>query len=185
MYDPDSSRCIGINISHYANRIRILNRTHPFSLLHYVSRLRHLATWQLVQLIVSTIGMGPRLPADAKRKKYNEGLLKQPPVNLNRWRRRVVLEAMKETCSIRRWWLWESNIRINHVHTVLTARCQAKIVLNALKANATRKMREAGCWHSDLSPWERRGSKRRLWTQKDLDAAIAYVKYDQGEPLPE
>ncbi|HEY5885162.1 MAG TPA: hypothetical protein VIT88_10770, partial [Pyrinomonadaceae bacterium] len=77
-----------------------------------------------------------------------------------------------------------SNIRTNHVHSVVTARCEAKIVLNALKANATRKMREAGCWRSDLSPWVRRGSKRRLWTEKDLDAAIAYVMYDQGEPLP-
>ena len=127
----------------------------------------------------------PRLPADAKRKKYNESLLKQPPVELNKWRRQVVLDAIKETCRIRKWGLWESNIRINHVHTVVTAQCKAKLVLNALKANATRKMREAGCWRSDLSPWERRGSKRYLWTEKDLDAAIAYVKYDQGQPLPE
>src|SRR5688500_8434988 len=127
----------------------------------------------------------PRLKADAKRKQYNEGLLKQPPVELNKWRRRVVLEAIKETCNIRKWWLWASNIRTNHVHSVVTARCEAKIVLNALKANATRKMREAGCWRSELSPWVRRGSKRRLWTEEHLDAAIAYVMYDQGEPLPE
>ena len=96
-----------------------------------------------------------------------------------------MLDAIKETCRIRKWELWESNIRTNHVHSVVTARCKAKLVLNALKVNATRKMREAGCWRSDLSPWVRRGSKRYLWTEKDLDAAIAYVKYDQGEPLPE
>jgi hypothetical protein len=45
-------------------------------------------------------------------------------------------------------------------------------------------MREAGCWGSKHSPWAARGSKRRLWTEKDLLDAIAYVLYDQGEPLP-
>jgi hypothetical protein len=28
-----------------------------------------------------------------------------------------------------------------------------------------------------------RGSKRYLWTEKELVDAIAYVMYDQGEPL--
>ena len=36
---------------------------------------------------------------------------------------------------------------------------------------------------SDLSPWDRGGSKKYLWTDKELANAIAYVQYDQGEPL--
>jgi len=127
----------------------------------------------------------PRLMADARRKHYNLGLLKQAPVDLNRWRRRVVLDAVKETFQFRKWRLWASNIRTNHVHSVVSAQCHAKVVLNALKANATRKMREAGCWRSDRSPWVRRGSKRRLWTAENLSNAIAYVLYEQGDPLPE
>ena len=170
-----------------------MQRNHEFSIeripLAYFITFRCYGTWLhgragSVDRFHNRYGT-PRLPADAKRKQYNEGLLKQPPVDLNKWRRLVVLEAIKETCTIRKWWLWASNIRTNHVHSVVTARCKAKIVLNALKANATRKMREAGCWQSDLSPWVRRGSKRRLWTEEDLDGAIAYVMYDQGEPLPE
>jgi REP element-mobilizing transposase RayT len=127
----------------------------------------------------------PRLIADNKRKQYNLKLLKQPPVDLNKWRRRVVLESIKETCKFRKWRLWASNIRTNHVHTVVSAQCKASVILNALKANATRKMREAGCWRSDRTPWVRRGSKKRLWSEEDLRNAIAYVLHEQGEPLPE
>ena len=59
-----------------------------------------------------------------------------------------------------------------------------KWILNAFKADATRTMSEADCWHSENIPWVRRGSKRYLWTEQQLLAAIAYVQYDQGEPLP-
>jgi len=45
-------------------------------------------------------------------------------------------------------------------------------------------MREAGTWQSGRSPWVRRESKKYLWTEKELMDAIAYVLYDQGEPLP-
>jgi REP element-mobilizing transposase RayT len=67
----------------------------------------------------------------------------------------------------------------NHVHTVVSAPCKPERVLNAFKANATRKMREAGCWFSEKTPWVRKGSKIYLWTEK----AVGYVLYDQGEPL--
>jgi REP element-mobilizing transposase RayT len=72
----------------------------------------------------------------------------------------------------------------DHVHTVVSANCKPKWILNAFKANATRTMREADCWHSENSPWVRRGSKKYLWTEQQLLAAIAYVLDDQGEPLP-
>jgi REP element-mobilizing transposase RayT len=126
----------------------------------------------------------PKLPADQKRKEYNQRLIKQPPVKLTAARRAAVLAALKETCEIRKWELWASNIRSNHVHTVISANCKPDRILNALKANATRKMREAGCWISERSPWVYRGSKRYLWREKDMDNAIAYVLYEQGEPLP-
>ncbi len=125
----------------------------------------------------------PTLPADEKRKQYNRRLLKQPPVKLTADRRAAIL-AINETCEIRKWELWASNIRSNHVHAVISANCKPEPILIALKANATRKMREAGCWSSERSPWVFRGSKRYLWREKDLDNAIAYVLYEQGDPLP-
>jgi hypothetical protein len=67
---------------------------------------------------------------------------------------------------------------------VVTALCKPEKILSALKANATRKLREAGCWKSSDSPWADKGSRWYLWTEQDLINAIAYVEYDQGEPLP-
>jgi hypothetical protein len=66
----------------------------------------------------------------------------------------------------------------------VSANRDPEIVLNAFKANATRKMREAGCWQSPETPWVKKGSKRRLWTEQDVISAIVYVEYEQGEPLP-
>ena len=58
-------------------------------------------------------------------------------------------------------------------------------VLNALKANATRQMREAGCWPYEHSPWVEGGSKRYLWTESSVQAAIVYVLDRQGATLPD
>jgi REP element-mobilizing transposase RayT len=126
----------------------------------------------------------PRLPPNQQRLRYNQGLLSQSPVKLSTRARAAVESAVRETCEIRKWGLWAFNIRTNHVHTVVSANCEAEFVLIALKANATRKMRETGCWRSERTPWVRRGSKRYLWNEKSLLNAIAYVLYDQGEPLP-
>src|SRR5712691_2694223 len=126
----------------------------------------------------------PLIAANRRWLQHNERALKRPPVNLSRRRRAAVKEAIQEVCRIRRWQLWTFNIRTNHVHTVVTASCHPEIVLNTFKANATRKMREAGCWQSHGTPWVRKGSKRRLWTEQDIIAAIVYVECEQGEPLP-
>jgi hypothetical protein len=56
--------------------------------------------------------------------------------------------------------------------------------LNAFKANATRMMRESGCWQSELSPWSDKGSKRYLWNERSVGRAIEYVLYGQGDELP-
>ena len=44
---------------------------------------------------------------------------------------------------------------------LITANCDPEIVLNTFKGNATRTMREAGCWQSPGTPWIRKGSKRQ------------------------
>ena len=78
------------------------------------------------------------------------------------------------------------NVRTNHVHTVVRAPdANASKVLQAIKANATRQMREDGCWTEEHSPWSDRGSKRKLWSKSAVDAAIDYVLYGQGDELPE
>jgi REP element-mobilizing transposase RayT len=125
----------------------------------------------------------PGLPPSAPRRKHDRDLLKQPPVTLNSQQRAATQAAIRETCQIRRWHLWTVNVRTNHVHVVVSASKKPEALLSALKANATRAMREARLWTSELSPWEFRGSKKYLWNETQLADAIAYVEYDQGEPL--
>jgi REP element-mobilizing transposase RayT len=122
--------------------------------------------------------------SERERVQYEQRLLAMRPVKLNARRRTAVEKGIRDTCRKRNWRLWAFNIRTNHVHTVVSANCRTWQVLNALKANATRTLREAGCWRSNRSPWVRRGSKRRIWTDKQLADAIAYVLYEQGVPLP-
>jgi len=126
----------------------------------------------------------PRLPPNKQRQQFERGLLAIKPVKLNSKQRVAVEKGIRETCRIRKWRLWAFNIRTNHVHSVVSANRQGWEVLCALKANATRTLREEGCWRSEHSPWVRRGSKIRLWTDRQLQGAINYVLYNQGMPLP-
>jgi REP element-mobilizing transposase RayT len=123
------------------------------------------------------------LPSNEQRRHYNTGLLAQPPVKLTSRVRKIVESAIRETCDIRKWSLWAFNVRTNHVHTVASGNAKPDCIRSAFKANATRMLREAGYWGVERSPWARKGSMRYLWTEQDLINAIAYVSYDQGEPL--
>jgi REP element-mobilizing transposase RayT len=125
----------------------------------------------------------PRIPQNDHWKKYNRSLLTNPPVTLDSKRRAVVKEAIRETCKIRKWLFWTTNVRSNHVHTVVSGHCKPEKILAAFKANATRRLREAGLWRSSKTPWVDRGSRRYLWTERDVINAILYVDYEQGEPL--
>ena len=123
----------------------------------------------------------PRLLANSQRRELNASRLLRSPVILGLSQRKIVEAGIRETCQIRKWNLWALNVRSNHVHGVVTTHCKPERVLIAFKANATRKLREAGLWLNSQGPWAERGSKRYLWTEEDLVNAIAYVEYDQGE----
>ena len=125
-----------------------------------------------------------RIAANENWQLYNVRLLKQPPVKLDAARRESIKAAIRETCMIRNWLLHALNIRTNHVHSVVSAGCHPTRILNAFKANATRKMREAGCWNSTESPWALKGSKRYLWNERNVVDAIDYVLFGQGDDLP-
>jgi REP element-mobilizing transposase RayT len=123
----------------------------------------------------------PYIEPNKEWQRYNRQLLKMKPVVLTSRPRKVVKEAIQETCSIRKWSLLAVNVRTNHVHTVVTADREPELVLNAFKANATRRLREEHLWRSKLSPWAFKGSKRKLWNEKSVARAIEYVLYGQGD----
>jgi REP element-mobilizing transposase RayT len=127
----------------------------------------------------------PKLGREPARVRYERELMTRPPVRLNAKRRAATEKGVKEACAKRGWHLWAVQARTNHVHAVVTANSNSKKVRSTLKAYATKSMRESGCWLSAKTPWSHRGGRKYLWTEKELYGAIAYVLYDQGEPLPD
>jgi REP element-mobilizing transposase RayT len=126
----------------------------------------------------------PLIPPNEKWLRSNHLLLKQEPVILSNEQRALIKKSIRQTCEIRGWRVYKTNVRTNHLHTVVSAACGPSRILNALKSNATRELREAGLWSHPSSPWADRGSKRYLWTEEHLTKAIEYVELDQGDKLP-
>src|SRR5262245_3542936 len=100
----------------------------------------------------------PSMPPNEKWVRLNQMMSRGSPVILDVKRRAAVEFAIRETCEIRKWGLVALNIRTNHVHLVVSiGEIKPGITLNALKANATRVMRERECWKEEYSPWVARG----------------------------
>lgn len=127
----------------------------------------------------------PMLPADEQRRREMGSRMKRDPVELTAARRAAVEEGVRETCDKRGWTLHAINVRTNHVHSVVTAIAKPEPVMNAFKANATRKMAEAGAWQRGVKPWSRHGSTRYLWTEQSVARASDYVINGQGDELPD
>jgi REP element-mobilizing transposase RayT len=116
---------------------------------------------------------------------FNCQQLRVAPLTLGSRQRRSIEGAISETCEIRNWPLLALNVRTNHVHVVLSANRTSKLVLVALKANATRQLRQDGLRTHSFSPWARKGSRRNLWNERSVARAIEYVLYGQGDDLPD
>ena len=127
----------------------------------------------------------PFITASQRWRQHNEITLKYPPVTLDSDRRAAVEDAIRETCKIREWELKAVNVRTNHVHVVVSASGNPEPVLVALKANATRKMRENKSWVNAHSPWAEKGSRRYLWTERSVERAIDYTLNGQGDEIPD
>ena len=118
--------------------------------------------------------------------RHNAQVLQTQPVTLDAWQRQSVEDAICETCTFRQWHLHAVNARTNHVHAVVSiGLIKPERALTAFKANATRQMRQDGCWRDEYSPWAEKGSKRYLWTERSLALAIEYVLHGQGDEVPE
>ena len=129
---------------------------------------------------------GPYAPPNENRNRHNREMLKGEPVLLDASRRVAVDRAIRETCVQREWILRAVNVRTNHVHVVISIGAKkSELALNAFKANATRQMRQDGCWQVDHSPWVDKGSRRYLWNQRSVERAVDYVLNGQGDEIPE
>jgi len=127
----------------------------------------------------------PRLQPNEHFESISRARLKFPPVRLDAQRRASIEKSVRETALKRDWGLWAFNIRTNHVHIVTAVGDKdPDLVLGAYKGNATRWLRQDGLWKYEHSPWAEKGSKRKLWNEKQVQAAIEYVLHGQGPDLP-
>jgi REP element-mobilizing transposase RayT len=127
-----------------------------------------------------------RIPHSSPWERFNRSILNREPVKLNSTQRASVEKGIIATCVTRNWILHAMNVRTNHAHIVVYAGETAPSrVLTALKANATRQMREDGCWMHAESPWVEKGSKRLLWNERAVERAVHYVVFGQGDELPD
>ncbi len=102
-------------------------------------------------------------------------------VNLHRNARGVVLVAIQDVCRHQGWTLYGAHVRSTHVHVVVEAQPSPEEVMGKLKAYASRVLNRRGGQNSKR--WSRHGSTRRLWSPMEVDAAVEYVVYRQGEAM--
>ena len=57
--------------------------------------------------------------------------------------------------------------------------------MSAFKANATRELRQAGLVSANTRVWSRGGSTRYLRKPHNVEGAVNYTLYGQGDDLPE
>jgi REP element-mobilizing transposase RayT len=126
----------------------------------------------------------PHIPPNSNWKSFSEERMSGRPLVLDAERRSVVEQSIRETVVHRGWKLLAVNVRTNHVHTVITANKKPELVLNALKANATRMLKASGHWLLPHSPWADKGSCRWIWNEHGIANAIEYVVNGQGGELP-
>ena len=128
---------------------------------------------------------GPCAVVSSEREAVHASRLKSPPFLLNARCRELVEDAIREVSEYRSWPLLAISVRTNHAHVVVSAVSASAKMLNAYKAYSTRKIRDAGEWDHKHSPWVDKGSRRCLWTEAHVLAAVNYVVNGQGGPLPD
>ncbi|MEW6126916.1 MAG: transposase [Acidobacteriota bacterium] len=126
----------------------------------------------------------PKIKPNHALAKKEAAQLKYSPKQLDASRRAIIEKAIQEVCEHRGYRLLAFNVRTNHVHSVVSASCKPEPVLNAFKAYATRHLRKADVLSSDEKIWARHGSTPYLWTERQVEQAIDYVLYGQGDELP-
>jgi REP element-mobilizing transposase RayT len=124
---------------------------------------------------------GPMLGANVRWHGDAQKRLCDAPYTLDAPRRKLVLQAIVETCEYRGWGLIAAHVRTNHVHLVIDADQRPEPVMTSLKAYASRALAKVD--PPEIQRWSRHGSTRYLWTADQIDAAVIYVVTGQGDAM--
>ncbi len=107
--------------------------------------------------------------------------LKGEAVLLTARQRNAVDVAIRQLCFERGYALRALNVRSNHVHSVIGAKAKPERIADAMKAFATKRLRELGSVGAGERVWSRGRSRRYLWKPKHVEAAVNYVLHCQGD----
>ncbi|MEW6250335.1 MAG: hypothetical protein AB1716_06795 [Planctomycetota bacterium] len=125
----------------------------------------------------------PWLDANPAREQWEAARLKTPPVELDAECRRIAERAIRDHCTFRGWPLRAVQVRSNHAHVVVGySELAPERMMLELKGLATRRLREAGRFAATAPVWAERGSRKYLWDEKSVAAAVAYVLEGQDTP---
>ncbi len=122
------------------------------------------------------------VPSD-ERIAQQRKLMAQPPYRMDERRRAIVLAAIREHASFRRWYLHAVHVRTTHVHVVVTGDAPPERMMTAFKAYASRALTAAELGGRDEHRWSRHGSTRWLNTDETINRAIRYTVDEQGEAM--
>lgn len=123
----------------------------------------------------------PRYPENPTLERWMKDEMKSPPFLLDDEMRDVVTAAVVDACEKRGFFLLAVNVRTNHTHSVISAQMKPERIADALKANATKRLRERGLIGPENQVWSRGRSRRYLWKPGHVAAAIDYTLYGQGD----
>ena len=91
-----------------------------------------------------------------------------------------MLESLRDTCARWGWRLESAHVRPTHVHAVVAGEDERRKMLGALKANASRFVRQRLGEPEGVKRWAAGGSRKQLSTNKALLKAVDYVVFGQG-----
>lgn len=123
----------------------------------------------------------PRYPPNKTLERWMREEMEQPSFLLSKKMRLIVEASIRQLCEKRNYPLKAINVRTNHAHVVLTAAEKPERISDALKACATRSLRQSGLVDRDVKIWSRGRSRRYLWKPRHVIAAIEYTLYGQGD----
>jgi REP element-mobilizing transposase RayT len=123
------------------------------------------------------------VPPDAALQRRMRHRMRHSPVKLESPARTTVQSAIEDYCKFKGWKLFAVNVRTNHVHVVVEAVEPSSKMLNAIKARATRLLRESGLFGPDQPVWAERGNVARLRSPQSVSDAAEYVRHGQGADI--
>ena len=110
-------------------------------------------------------------------------LMRDKPYTLGPDEREIVLASIVNVCACCKWDLLAAHVRSTHVHVIVGSELAPELVMNRLKAYASRALNDRDAVERGRKRWTRHGSTRWLFDDEAIGAAFRYVVEEQGEPM--